>query len=68
MAHVHPGKGHVVHILDRFQLNGSSGVHTCLNFPVVGPSLSAYLYASGSKKVDYMLVYKTAASGFGLSS
>ena len=60
MAHVHPGKGHVVHILDRFQLNGSSGVHTCLTFPVVGPSLSAYLYASGSKKVDYELVFKTA--------
>ena len=68
MAHVHPRKGHVVHILDQFQLNGSSGVHTCLNFPVVGPSLSAYLYASGSKKVDYMLVSKTAPSGFGLSS
>ena len=43
MGHVHLGKGHVVHILNRFQLNGSSGVHTCLTFPVVGPSLSAYL-------------------------
>ena len=60
MGHVHPRKGHVVHILNQFQLNGSSGVHTCLTFPVVGPSLSAYLYASLSKKVDYMLVYKTA--------
>ena len=68
MDHVHPGKGHVVHILDRFQLDGSSGVHTCLNLPVVGPSLSAYLYASLSKKVDYELVFKTVASGFGLSS
>ena len=71
MGHVHPGKGHVVHIL---KFNGSSDVHTCLTFsvvgpfPVVGPSLSAYLYASGSKKVDYMLVSKTAPSGFGLSS
>ena len=37
MAHVHPGKGHVVHILDRFQLDGSSGAHTCPTFPVVGP-------------------------------
>ena len=68
MGHVHPGKGHVVHILNRFQLSGSFGAHTCLTFPVVGPSLSAYLYASGSKKVDHELVYKTAASGFGLSS
>ena len=65
MGHVHLGKSHVVHIL---KLNGSSGVHTCLNFPVVGPSLSAYLYASLSKKVDYELVFKTVASGFGLSS
>ena len=68
MDHVHPGKGHVVHILNQFQLNGSSGAHTCPTFPVVGPSLSAYLYASLSKKVDYELVFKTVASGFDLSS
>jgi serine/threonine-protein kinase SRPK3 len=56
MGHVHPGKCHIVHILDHFQLNGPSGIHTCLTFPVVGPSLSAYLYASRSKKLDYELV------------
>ena len=48
MAHVHPRKGHVVHILNRFQLNGSSGVHTCLNFPVVGPSLCMHQAAKKS--------------------
>jgi serine/threonine-protein kinase SRPK3 len=45
-----------VHILDHFRLDGPLGVHTCLTFPVVGPSLSAFLTALGSKKVNYELV------------
>lgn len=56
LDHPHPGKGCIVPILDHFRLDGFYGVHTCLTFPVLGPSLAAFLYALRSKKVNYELV------------
>jgi serine/threonine-protein kinase SRPK3 len=56
LEHPHPGKGCIVPILDHFRLDGPYGVHTCLTFPVLGPSLSAFLCALRSKKVNYELV------------
>ena len=43
LGNVHPGSGHIVHILDHFQLHGPSGVHTCLTFPVIVMALWADL-------------------------
>jgi serine/threonine-protein kinase SRPK3 len=60
LEHGHPGKGHIVPVLDHFQHNGLHGVHTCLTFPVLGPSLSAFLYNLRSRKLGYELVKKFA--------
>lgn len=35
----HPGKKHVVHLLDFFYLNGPNGRHLCLVFDVLGPTV-----------------------------
>ncbi len=37
----HPGKKHVVHLLDFFYLDGPNGRHLCLIFDVLGPQVSS---------------------------
>ncbi|KIM75323.1 hypothetical protein PILCRDRAFT_79176 [Piloderma croceum F 1598] len=54
--HAHPGKSLIVSILDHFRFDGPHSTHNCLTFPVLGPSLPAFLSALGSKKVKYELV------------
>lgn len=40
-----PGSIHIPHILHKFRFDGSNGSHLCLVLPLIGPSVSEYLYA-----------------------
>ncbi len=39
----HPGKSHVMKLLDSFEHRGPSGVHECFVFEVMGPSAESYI-------------------------
>ncbi|KAI4227925.1 MAG: hypothetical protein LQ349_006631 [Xanthoria aureola] len=36
----HPGKSHIVHLWDHFQHRGPNGIHSCLVFELLGPSVA----------------------------
>ena len=36
----HPGKSHIVHLWDHFQHRGPNGIHLCLVFELLGPSVA----------------------------
>ena len=37
----HPGKKHVMQLLDHFEHTGPNGIHTCLALEVLGPSVGS---------------------------
>ncbi|KAL8662242.1 MAG: hypothetical protein Q9168_008287, partial [Polycauliona sp. 1 TL-2023] len=45
----HPGKEHLITLLDQFAIEGPNGRHTCLVLPLLGPSVGdkAESYLSG---------------------
>ena len=49
----HPGRCHVPLLLDSFQHEGIHGTHTCIIFPVRGPSVSAVLQELRFQRVSY---------------
>ncbi|KAL8636104.1 MAG: hypothetical protein Q9228_006463 [Teloschistes exilis] len=50
----HPGKQHVVSLLDHFTHEGPNGTHACFVFPVLGPTFAHKSYAhSGRFPVEF---------------
>lgn len=45
----HPGKQHVMSLLDHFTHEGPNGTHTCFVFPVLGPTFAHKSYAHSGR-------------------
>ncbi|CAL8579589.1 hypothetical protein XPA_005326 [Xanthoria parietina] len=56
----HPGKQHLVTLLDRFVIQGPYGKHNCLVLPFLGPSVSNQASSYHSKMLDPCLARRVA--------
>ena len=56
----HPGKQHLVTLLDRFVIQGPYGQHNCLVLPFLGPSVSNQASSYHSKMLDPCLARRVA--------
>jgi len=59
-SHTHPGRSHIISLLDHFRHKGPNGIHVCMVFEVLGEDLLGLMQRHGNEGVPMPMVRQIA--------